>query len=109
MDISIRVNIGAGDESMIETGNYEIPRHRVEVKEDYVVIEVEVPGVDKSGINVQLVGNDKLLVRAEGDGRRYLLVKELPLPVTNEGAQAVYKNGLLTIKLPIKGFRIGVE
>lgn len=110
MDISLRINLGIGGEygSDME-GGYREPRHSVRVEGDYVVVEVELPGVDKEGITVRLVDYEELMVRAEGGDRKYLLIERLPLSVSIEGSQATYRNGLLIVKLPIKGVRIGVE
>ena len=107
MNIEVRVNLGNWE--VPEYGEYREPKHVIRVEGDYVVIEVEVPGVSKEGITVRLLNDNKLFVRAEGGGRKYLLIKELPASVTAEGSHAEYRNGLLIIRLPIKGVSIGVE
>lgn len=61
------------------------------------------PGVGRDGITVKLL-NDEPLVKAEGGGRKYLLIKEFTVDV----ARAEYRGGLLIIRLPIKGVSIGV-
>ncbi len=107
MGIVIRVGLGNLEEP--EQGGYREPRHMVRIEDDYVIAEVEVPGVGRDGITVKLLDNNKLFVKAEGNGRKYLLIKELPAPVTVDGSHAEYRNGLLIIRLPIKGISIGVE
>ena len=107
MNIEVRVNLGNWE--VPEYGEYREPKHVIRVEGDYVVIEVEVPGVSKEGITVRLLNDNKLFVRAEGGDRKYLLIKELPASVTAEGSHAEYRNGLLIIRLPIKGVSIGVE
>ncbi len=110
MGIFIRIGIGGAYEGQgIWTGDYKEPRYSMMVEDDYLVIEVEIPGINKEGITVKLVGEDKIFIKAEGDGRKYLLIRQLPVSVTVENSQAVYRNGLLIIRLPIKGTRIGVE
>ena len=100
---------GVGEYRGAQYGDYEEPRHSIKIEGDYLVIEVEVPGVNKENIIVKLIGDDELLIRAEGNGRKYLLLKQLSLHIASEGSQAIYRNGLLTVKLAIKGTRIGVE
>ena len=109
MGIGIEVRVNLGNWEAQDSGGYREPRHVIRVEGDYVIAEVEVPGVGKEGITVKLLNDNKLLIRAEGDGRKYLLIKELPTSVTAEGSRAEYRNGLLIIKLPIKGVNIGVE
>ena len=107
MNIEVRVNLGNWE--VPEYGEYREPKHVVRIEGDYVVVEVEVPGVGKEGITVKLLNNNKLFIRAEGGDRKYLLIKELPASVATEGSRAEYRNGLLIIRLPIKGVSIGVE
>ncbi|GAB6947604.1 hypothetical protein JCM16161A_17340 [Vulcanisaeta sp. JCM 16161] len=107
MDIVIRVDLGNWETPKHD--GYSEPRHVIRVEGDHVIAEVEVPGVGKEGITVKLLNDNKLFIKAEGNNRRYLLIKELPAPVTVEGSHAEYRNGLLIIRLPIKGVSIGVE
>ncbi|WP_243679059.1 hypothetical protein [Vulcanisaeta distributa] len=106
MDIVIRVGFSNWEPPKYE--GYREPKHVIRIEGDHVVAEVEVPGVGKEGITVKLLNDDKLFIRAEGNERKYLLIKELPAPVTVDGSHAEYRNGLLIIRLPIKGVSIGV-
>ncbi len=105
--IGIFIGIGWGT---TVSGDYREPRYRYWIEGDAVILEVEVPGVGKEGITVELIGESTVKVTAVGEGRKYLLIKELPSPVDYQGATARYNNGLLIIKLPIKGGkRVSVE
>ncbi|RJG02014.1 Hsp20/alpha crystallin family protein [Noviherbaspirillum sedimenti] len=80
-----------------------------------VIVRVEVPGMDKNELDVQVQG-DALVVRGEkrferedtegryrilqcayGDFRR---VVPLPTAVLSDQAKAIYKNGVLRVELP---------
>ncbi len=80
-----------------------------------VVVRVEVPGIQKENIDIEVVG-DSLVVRGEkrferesSDGRyrlfqqaygRFSRMVRLPEPVRPEHAKATYKDGVLKIELP---------
>jgi HSP20 family protein len=84
-------------------------------RKDVVQVELEVPGMDKADLNVEVHG-DRLVVSGEKrtSSTRHegsLVVTEraygsfsrvLPLPceVRSEGTTAVYKNGVLTVNMP---------
>jgi HSP20 family protein len=84
-------------------------------QKDVVHVELEVPGMDKADITVE-VHNDRLVVSGEKrtSNTRHegsLVVTEraygsfsrvLPLPceVQSEGTTATYKNGVLTVNMP---------
>ena len=107
MNIAIRIKLGNWE--IPEHGEYREPMHVIRIEEEYVIAEIEIPGVSREGITVKLLNDNKLFIRAEGNGRKYLLVRELPVSVTVDGSSAEYRNGLLIIRLPIKGVNIGVE
>ncbi|ADY01787.1 MAG: Hsp20/alpha crystallin family protein [Vulcanisaeta sp.] len=107
MNIAIRIDLGNWE--IPEHGEYREPKHVIRIEGDHVIAEVEVPGVSKESIIVKLLDDDKLFIKAEGNNRKYLLIRELPVSVTVEGSHAEYRNGLLIIKLLIKGVSIGVE
>jgi HSP20 family protein len=80
-----------------------------------VVVRLEVPGMDKKDLDVEVQG-DALVVRGEkrferetSEGRYRVLqcaygnfrrVVPLPTPVLTDKAKAEYKNGVLRIELP---------
>jgi HSP20 family protein len=95
-----------------------VARARMDVvdKGDKFEIKVDLPGVSKEDINVSVEGA-RVTLQAEGrqqketkDGERVLYSErtvtsyarsfELPTEVTDQGAQASFENGVLTLALP---------
>jgi len=91
------------------------PLTDVAEEDDKVIVTTDLPGVDKE--NVELDLRDNVLVISAGKGKEeetekegYLrkerafmrYYREIPLPdnVTDEGAVAQLKNGVLTVTLP---------
>ncbi|MCB1685344.1 MAG: Hsp20/alpha crystallin family protein [Pseudomonadales bacterium] len=82
---------------------------------DHVLVELEVPGLDKEDIDVTVAdgqlmvsgskryeaerkeGSLRITERAFGEFRRVI---PLPGEVAGEGAQATYKRGVLKVKVP---------
>jgi HSP20 family protein len=104
------------------------PLTDVAEEDNKVVVTTDLPGIDKE--NVELSLKDNLLVISAGKGKeeetekegyirkersfmRYY--REIPLPegVTEEGATAELKNGVLTVTMPktksLTGSRIQIE
>jgi len=77
-----------------------VPREReVDIfdEDDYVMVIIEVPGVDEKSIKVNLE-KDKLTVSADKAGKKYH--KEIILPCVPEGKiTKTYKNGILEVKI----------
>lgn len=87
----------------------------VSERDDHVIVELEAPGLDKKDIDVT-VDVDRLVVtgtkhyeseRNEGSMRiterafgSFQRVIPLPEKVTADGAEATYKKGVLTLKIP---------
>jgi HSP20 family protein len=84
---------------------------------DGLVIILEVPGIEKSQINVEVDGNhlivsgsrdfvkdnlDEEYVRLERGFGSFRRVFELPLNIDAESVKAKLENGVLTLKLPRK-------
>ncbi len=69
--------------------------------DDQLVIVAELPGVEKDKINVKAL-EDKIVIRASDDYRKYYKEIELPKPVLPETAKAQFKNGVLEIKVKVK-------
>jgi HSP20 family protein len=66
-----------------------------------LVIVAELPGVDKDKIDVKAL-DDRIIIRASDDYRKYYKEVELPKPIKPETAKAHFKNGVLEIKAEIK-------
>lgn len=84
-------------------------------EEDVVKVIMDLPGVEKSDIDVE-ASETELRVRAERGDRKYFKVVRLPAKVKPETAKAQYKNGVLTITLEKKekkfkpsGIKVKVE
>lgn len=84
-------------------------------EEDVFRVIMDIPGVEKEKINVE-VSEDAVEVSASDTDRRYHKVVHLPKKVKPETAKATYKNGVLTITVEKvekgekrKGFTIKVE
>ncbi|MCD6503342.1 MAG: Hsp20/alpha crystallin family protein [Thermoplasmata archaeon] len=77
----------------------------VEIVEDKdkVYVTVELPGVDKDKIDLEVMDGNKLLIKAEGENRKYKKVLELPADVDPDSIKATYKNGILDIIIKKKG------
>lgn len=80
-----------------------------------LVVRLEVPGMEKSDFDIQvlddalLVSGEKRFQREDGDGRwrvvqcaygSFRRTVPLPVPVVADQAQASYRNGVLRIELP---------
>lgn len=65
-------------------------------EKDRIVVVAEIPGVDKDKIDVR-VKDDKLIIKAENEKRKYYKEIKLPQGVKPETARAKYKNGVLEI------------
>ncbi len=78
-----------------------------------LVVIAELPGVDKEKIDIKATEN-KLVIRASNDYRKYYKEIELPKPVKPETAKAQYRNGVLEVKIDLKekseeGVKVKVE
>jgi len=82
---------------------------------DVIKVIMDMPGVDKDDININVEPDGKtLIVEAKGSDRSYRKELTLPAEVDPSKAKAMYKNGVLTIELPKrnrgnKGTKIKVE
>ncbi len=84
-------------------------------EEDVVKVIMDIPGVEKSDIDVE-VSENEIRVRAEREDRRYFKVVKLPVKVKPETAKARYRNGVLTITVEKKeklkkpsGYKVKIE
>uniref|UniRef100_A0A7J2TAR8 Hsp20/alpha crystallin family protein n=1 Tax=Ignisphaera aggregans TaxID=334771 RepID=A0A7J2TAR8_9CREN len=76
----------------------------VDIYEDEGKIRVvlEMPGVDESKIKVEALDERHIVVEGSNHDKKYRKEIELPADVNVDAAEAVYKNGVLEIKLPKK-------
>jgi len=80
-----------------------------------VVVSIELPGVDKNDIDIEVLDNrlvvhgEKRFEREEVEGRYRVLqcaygaferILPLPVPVVADQASASYRNGVLRVELP---------
>lgn len=91
------------------------PERRIEVRksEEYeplatvyeedgkVRVIVDIPGADEDKINVDAT-ESKVVVRAEGAGRKYYKEVELPKKVNPKSVKASFKNGILELEFEEK-------
>lgn len=61
-----------------------------------VAVTVELPGVEKDDINLE-VHEDSLTIKVDTESRRYFKEVDLMTPVKEETVKASYKNGVLDI------------
>jgi HSP20 family protein len=119
------LNQRPGEEPEIrEFGNIHPGRDTVEVGErkplidvfdtdDKVQVVAEMPGIEKSDVDLNVDGRHLEIHAARGD-RRYNETVELPADVDEDSAKATYKNGVLEVtlkKVPKakKGRKINVD
>mgnify|MGYP001147746138 CR=1 FL=1 len=92
-----------------------VPTVDVTESDDEVTVTADLPGLEEKDIELQVEGN-ALLIRGEREQRketrdrsvyrsersygRFHRSVALPIEVESEKASAVYKNGVLTVKLP---------
>jgi len=119
------LNQRPGEEPAIrEFGNIHPGRGNVEIGERKPLIDVfdtdstvqvvaEMPGIEKSDIELSADGRNLNIRAARGD-RRYNETVELPADVEEDSAKATYKNGVLEVTLKKnpkarKGKKINIE
>lgn len=73
------------------------PLTDVQEDPDGVTVTVDIPGVEKEDIDLQVMDN-KLVINVDG-ARKYKTEVKLPSSVKTEEADASYKNGVLEVKL----------
>lgn len=92
------------------TDSYSL-RWKVKIKDDDITITVDIPGVEKEAINLD-VDDEYITIQAESDNRNYYI--EIPVKRYNiiiDSIKAKYDNGVLTItgKIKRKFRRIEIE
>ena len=83
--------------------------------DDDVAVTVEIPGVEKEDIDLNVTG-DMLEIKVDAQNRKYQKTVQLPCDVRPKTTKATYKNGVLDVvikrkekKKPGEGYRINVE
>ncbi|HID80296.1 MAG TPA: Hsp20/alpha crystallin family protein [Ignisphaera sp.] len=71
-------------------------------EDDSVRIIAELPGVDKEKIKVRAIDDRHIVIEASNHDRRYRKELELPTEVDIDTAKAVFRNGVLEIKIKKK-------
>lgn len=66
-----------------------------------MVVETEMPGLDRNSLNVRVDEGSRLVVTAKkkSSGEIVERVMNLPVPVLGSGHEARYEDGILTVKL----------
>lgn len=70
-------------------------------EKDQLRVTAEMPGVDKKRVKVEVL-DEQLILRAEGDDRKYEKTLRLGAPVDPDSAKARYNNGVLEVTLDLK-------
>ncbi|MBI5000840.1 MAG: Hsp20/alpha crystallin family protein [Euryarchaeota archaeon] len=94
---------GGDGERQHFTGERE-PLTDVILEDGCVAITVEIPGVEKSDIDLEVTEN-RLRISVDSAERRYFKEIDLPAPVDADSAKATYNNGVLDIMLSRRGKR----
>lgn len=77
------------------------PLYDIFEEPDKIIVYVELPGVEKDKIDVN-VSEREVIVKATDDNRKYYKEITLPVDVEPSSAKAQYKNGVLEIKIDKK-------
>jgi HSP20 family protein len=90
---------------------YRSPLHEqiIDDKSGVLRLVVDLPGVDKSDIDISVTSN-KAVIRAEHEDRKYRAEVELKAEIEPDSGKAEYRNGVLEISFSLrdktnKGFR----
>ncbi len=70
-------------------------------KHERLYIEIELPGVDKENINLNM-HEDSFFIYAKKEGVEYSGTYAVCCPIDYHQARARYKNGLLSVTVPFK-------
>ncbi len=83
--------------------NFDIPKYEIQDDGDELVIIVEMPGVTKEEIDLNVTENYidiKAEVNKENFQKKYQVRISLPCEVNPDKAKATYNNGILEITVP---------
>ncbi len=73
----------------------------VSEKDNEFNITAEMPGIEKKDIEIN-VTESEVVIKAEGNGRKYYKSIAAPSPVDPDSAKARYNNGVLEVTLNLK-------
>ena len=83
--------------------------------DDDVAVTVEIPGVEKEDIDLNVEG-DTIEIKVDSPTRKYHKILNLPCDVLPKTTKATYKNGILDIvikrkekKKPGTGYKVNIE
>lgn len=98
--------------AVVEEENYFVPPVNICEKDDEIVVEAEMPGVDKSRLQVTVNGDELEIIgrRADEKNGGNLVYQEIPTcgyrrafnlgdHINRSRIQAAFNNGILTLKL----------
>ena len=97
-----------------EQGGEREPLTDIIEAEDHVAITLELPGVEKEDINME-IEEETLIIDVDTESRKYHKELKLPENLDSESIEATYKNGVLDIVIkrkkekPKKGKRINIK
>lgn len=86
-----------GEESVREPFTSSI----IDEKNNELNITAEMPGIKKEDIMLDATENE-VVIKAQGEGRKYYKSVDTPCPVDTGSAQAKYNNGVLEVTLKLK-------
>ncbi len=90
------------DEDKLEMAEAREPLVETHKDGDELVIVAEVPGVRKEDINLELVEDDVLEIKADTEKHKYYKKLKLPAEVDDKSIKASYKNGILEVRVKIR-------
>src|SRR5579875_325951 len=72
------------------------------VKDDYLVVIAEMPGVSKESINIE-ANDEEMSLKAQAGDRVYKTTIPLKEPIDPDTGKARYLNGILEVRAKMKG------
>ncbi len=73
----------------------------IDEKSNELRITAEMPGINKEDIVLESTENE-VVIKAEGEGRKYYKSINTPCPVDTDSAAAKYNNGVLEVTIKLK-------
>jgi len=79
-----------------------VPFTDVIIHKGVIKVIAEMPGVKKEDIKLNMVGNDKIEIKVDTDGRHYYKVVDLEEEPDESTIEAKYNNGILELTMKSK-------